>query len=240
MTHAHLTSRSLIVLFLSLLALPVWAENYGSFIGRVVAEWGADGRTMTLMEPFAYIDPTNHRWEAPSGSKIDGASIPQIAWSLIGGPFEGKYRAASVIHDVACAEKTRYWRDVHRAFYTGMLASGVDVTKAKIMYAAVYHFGPRWEMPRISVFNQRTRNFKVITEDFEVDERDRVVTQWPSMNALLSPESREPESIIIFVEVNPEPPSLSTSDFEELKYLIRERGLSIDTIENFKLGQQLP
>jgi hypothetical protein len=32
-------------------------------------------------------------------------------------------------------------------FYTGMLASGVEPMNAKIMYAAVYHFGPRWRAP---------------------------------------------------------------------------------------------
>ncbi len=76
-------------LLLASMAMPVSAENYGTYIGRVLAEWGADGRTMTLMKPFTYIDPGTNRWDAPSGSKIDGASIPQIAWSFIGGPFEG-------------------------------------------------------------------------------------------------------------------------------------------------------
>src|SRR5690606_6494125 len=59
--------------------------------------------------------------------------------------FEGPYRNASVIHDVACDQKQRPWRDVHRAFYTAMLAAQVDPIKAKIMYGAVYQFGPRWE-----------------------------------------------------------------------------------------------
>jgi hypothetical protein len=52
-----------------------------------------------------------------------------------------------VIHDVACVEKRRDWRSVHRVFYTAMLDSGVDRAQAKIMYAAVYHFGPRWTIP---------------------------------------------------------------------------------------------
>jgi Protein of unknown function (DUF1353) len=64
-------------------------------------------------------------------------------WSVIGGPFEGLYRNASVIHDVACAEQKRAWYMVHRAFYH-MMASGLGPVQAKIMYAAVYHFGPRW------------------------------------------------------------------------------------------------
>ena len=41
-------------------------------------------------------------WTAPKGAKVDGASIPQLFWTPIGGPFEGKYRYASVIHDTEC------------------------------------------------------------------------------------------------------------------------------------------
>ena len=109
----------------------------------------ADGRTMRLLEDFAYIDPSGRRWEAPKGSVIDGASIPQFAWSLIGGPFEGPYRNASVIHDVACVERKLAWQDVHLAFYTAMRAADVSPWKAKIMYGAVYHFGPRWPAVRL-------------------------------------------------------------------------------------------
>jgi len=138
------------------------AESFGSFVGRVVASWNPDGRTMTLIKPFAYIDPSGTRWVAPSGSTVDGASIPKLAWSIVGGPFEGKYREASVIHDVACVEKRHPWEKVHYTFYTGMLASGVASAKAKIMFAAVYHFGPRWSEP-----NDRTiYKGKSITDEF--------------------------------------------------------------------------
>jgi len=81
----------------------------------------------------------------PGSQRLLGiASIPRLAWTIIGGPFEGLYRDASVIHDVACVEKSRPWLQVHRTFYLAMLASGVTTVKAKVMYAAVYHFGPRW------------------------------------------------------------------------------------------------
>lgn len=119
--------------------------EFGYFVGEVVARWAVDGRNMILTESFEYIDPHGQRWDAPGGSVIDGASIPRIVWSAIGGPFEGMYRNASVIHDVACVRRNRHWEEVHLAFYTAMLASGVDCTKAKIMFAAVYHFGPRWD-----------------------------------------------------------------------------------------------
>jgi hypothetical protein len=119
----------------------------GRYIGTVQTRWDKTGRTMTLVAPFEYVDSKDQHWIAPKGSVVDGASIPKFAWSIIGGPFEGLYRDASVIHDIACDEKTRPWNKVHENFYWAMLTSGVDSTKAKIMYAAVYHFGPRWVTP---------------------------------------------------------------------------------------------
>jgi hypothetical protein len=99
-----------------------------------------------LRAPLTYTDPACRKWIAPANSVVDGASIPQWAWSIIGGPFEGKYRDASVIHDVACDEKKAHWQDVHLTFYNAMLTNGVEIVKAKIMYAAVYYFGPRWTL----------------------------------------------------------------------------------------------
>ena len=79
---------------------------------------------------------------------IDGASIPKAFWCSVGGPYEDAYRDASVFHDVACDQRTARWEDVHYLFYTGMRCSGVDEQRAKIMYAAVYRFGPRWAEPK--------------------------------------------------------------------------------------------
>lgn len=55
------------------------------------------------------------------------------------------YRDASLIQDVA-GDKRRALssEQVHVAFYWAMRASGVPVVKAKIRFAAVYHFGPQW------------------------------------------------------------------------------------------------
>jgi hypothetical protein len=77
---------------------------------------------------------------------VNGASIPSAFWTFIGGPFEGKYRAASVVHDVGCEEMTATWEDVHRMFYEACLCGGVDEQMAKMLYYAVYHFGPRWDV----------------------------------------------------------------------------------------------
>ncbi len=125
----------------------LWPERigqFGYFVGRVEASWSDDGRTMQLLQPLTYVDPAGRVWTAPERCTIDGASIPRAFWSVIGGPFEGAYRSASVIHDAACQMRDQPWEDVHLMFYHACRCAGVTEKKAKIMYMAVYHFGPRW------------------------------------------------------------------------------------------------
>jgi hypothetical protein len=123
---------------------PVSPGDHGYFVGRVRTEWLQDGRRMRLLENFGYTDPTGKLWIAPANSVVDGASIPKPFWSVIGGPFAGQYRDASVVHDIACDEKKEDWKEVHRMFYTASLCGGAESTKARLMFGAVYHFGPRW------------------------------------------------------------------------------------------------
>jgi hypothetical protein len=198
---------------------------------------------MVLTEPFAYIDPLGNKWDAPVGSLIDGASIPKFAWSFIGGPFEGKYRNASVIHDVACDQKQRPWDKVHETFYYAMRASGVDDGLAGTMYGAVYYFGPRWE---------ETVTMQVANEDVEKsvdaikakrDPKNRfdVVVDRPAKVPGERP-GVEPRRATIRVKVTPPAKQLSESDFEELRSLINKRAasgkLSLDEIRNFRPGQR--
>jgi len=120
-----------------------------SFKGRVVAEWivePGEDRKMVLLEDFEYVDAKGTVWKAPKGWPIDGASIPPFFWTMIGSPYTGDYRRASVVHDYYCDKKIRPWRDVHRMFYEASLSDGVSLIKAKVMYAAVYEKGPRWTL----------------------------------------------------------------------------------------------
>ena len=118
--------------------------TWGRFIGDVVARWEPDGRDMTLVDPFGYVDPRAVGWDAPAGAVVNGASIPRAFWSLIGGPFEGRFRNASVVHDVACVVRDRPWQEVHRMFHDACRCGGVGAAKASAMYFAVFRFGPRW------------------------------------------------------------------------------------------------
>ena len=123
---------------------------FGRFEGDVVTKWITDDLEMELVKDFKYVDPQGKQWKAPTGSVINGASIPSMFWSVIGGPFEGRFRKASVLHDAACDVQTDSWEDVHRMFYDACRCSRVGIGKAQTMYWAVYHFGPRWENSRTS------------------------------------------------------------------------------------------
>src|SRR5262245_41210351 len=95
--HTRLRDVRALASVLSLTFIPrALADNPGTFVGRIVTQWETDGRQMTLLEPFQFVDPRGRRWSVPRGITVDGASIPPILWSIIGGPFEGKYRVASI------------------------------------------------------------------------------------------------------------------------------------------------
>lgn len=119
-------------------------HELGRYTGRLILQVLPDGRRMRLVEPFGFMEADGLHWPVPPQTTVDGASIPQPMWSVIGGPFEGKYRDASVVHDYYCDVRSAEWRAVHRMFYRGMLVSGVSVRLAKVLYAAVYFAGPRW------------------------------------------------------------------------------------------------
>lgn len=121
------------------------AQSLGKFEGELILKVLPDGRTMEIVQPITYVDSLGVAWPVPARTRVDGASIPSAFWSIIGAPYTGKFREASVIHDHYCTTKSRHWKAVHRVFLDGMLARGVDKLQAQLMYLAVYRFGPRWD-----------------------------------------------------------------------------------------------
>jgi hypothetical protein len=118
----------------------------GHFDGTLVLKPEADGRYMTIVNRFSYTDWQGHTLTALPGFVSDGATIPRVAWSIVGGPWDGKYRQAAVIHDVGCALHSYSWKITHRLFYEAMLDSNVEKSLAITMYYAVLVGGPRWEL----------------------------------------------------------------------------------------------
>ena len=122
-------------------------SQWGSYPNRPLALQDLvppNGRGFSLIHDFNYIDQNSRVWEAPTGLIVDGASIPFPFWSTIGGPFEGLYREASIVHDAGCCAQMQTWQDVHHMFYNAMRCSGVSWAKAKTMFYAVWFGGPRW------------------------------------------------------------------------------------------------
>ncbi len=103
------------------------------------AEQGSD-RHMTLVREFFFLDPEKRQWDVPAGYKIDGASIPRALWTLVGSPYTGDYRRASIPHDKACKDaqgdkKARKAAD--RMFYHACRAGGCSVAEAVLLYLGV-------------------------------------------------------------------------------------------------------
>ena len=119
------------------------------FVGPLAVVANDDGRTLTLSQRYGFVDSRCVEWAVPPQTVVDGASIPQVFWTFTGGPLEGRYRNASVIHDWFCDRRSRPWQAVHQMFYEAMLAGGVEPKKANLMYLAVYYGGPRWSQATV-------------------------------------------------------------------------------------------
>ena len=209
-------------------------RSYGRFVGSPKVELLDDGRKIRLLESFVYIDPKNLEWIAPAGWVVDGASIPQVAWPIIGGPLEGKYRNASVIHDVACDQKLRSWKAVHEVFYYSMLCSGVNKIKARIMYAAVYHFGPRWDV-KVDVKGITGSEAQNALEIIRFESAPGSIIK--IIKPLVFPDKLE--KLDMTVLVIPPKNQLLETDFNKLKTLIEDREyskkgpMSLEEIRNY-------
>lgn len=178
----RLLHRTVATLVLQALVLYCSVANaQGTFTGRVAVEWltGQNPeRDMKLLEPFTFIDGTGRRWRIPAGTVVNGASIPQGFWTLVGSPYTGNYRRASVVHDHYCDTKDEPWQSVHRMFYHAMVAGGVPTLEAKILYGAVYAGGPRWEV--VITKNLEGTDEKIVIPHFATisDQAQRETNAW--------------------------------------------------------------
>ena len=157
--------------------------DWGKFPRPPVAELLDNGRELRLLEDFAYIDPHGTVWTAPKDAVVDGASIPQVFWTFTGGPLEGKFRNASIVHDVACDRRAVPSDKVHQMFYEACRCGGVPENEAKLLYAAVYHFGPDWEISEVEApvvvetAKGKTRRMKIHRKDSEIIKRETPTTE---------------------------------------------------------------
>lgn len=115
------------------------------YLDTLVLKDVGDGRQFDLVNDYRYVDSRGVEWKVPSGTRVNGASIPSYLWSIVGGPWEGKYRNASVIHDYFYGQRKYASEEIHWVFYDAMRKSNVGIVKAKLMYWAVLRFNPKWK-----------------------------------------------------------------------------------------------
>jgi len=108
----------------------------------------------------------------------------------MGGPFEGKYRNASVLHDVAYDQKNKPPPEVDRMFYNAMRCSGVGPVEAKTMYYALLRFGRHWKFSvkkAKPVLPDSSRDFNaaqlsLAAKPFDRSANERVLTCRPGIH----------------------------------------------------------
>lgn len=100
------------------------------FDGRYVGK-----RQFQLLAPFVYKET-----EVPIGFITDGASIPKIAWSVVGGPWSGDYVEAAIPHDWHYHTQKVTREEADKQFIDGMEILGVPLWKRRLMYRMVRMF----------------------------------------------------------------------------------------------------
>jgi hypothetical protein len=123
------------------------------FDGFVEVRWidGGANRDMQLTKAFSFVDQSGKTWTTPSGSVVNGASIPQVLWSLHD-PYIGPYRRASVIHDFYCTPPySEPDMKVHRMYYDAALAGGTDEVTAYAMWKVIEAGGPHWKNVEVRI-----------------------------------------------------------------------------------------
>src|SRR5438105_6834173 len=105
-----------------------------------LTEGGTPDRRMKLLQEFTFTDPRSRVWRASADSVVDGASIPRALWTVVGSPYTGDYRRASIVHDVACDEaggNKRKRRAADRMFFHGCRAGGCSIWESTVLYLGV-------------------------------------------------------------------------------------------------------
>ena len=172
---------------------PGKSQTPNTFVGELILkDVDSKGTEWELVNPFGYVDPQGTRWQADPGLRTDCASIPRALWSIIGAPCTGTYRRAAIIHDFYCRHHYRSWERVHRAFYDAMIAAGTSPNQAKIMYYAVWRWGPRWDVNALTpcIPNPSAGKFcaqsQIVSATVRETKADLADTQIPAIKAELA------------------------------------------------------
>src|SRR5947207_12934889 len=118
--------------------------SHGSFSGDPQTLWLTENeipdRKMQMLADFSFTDPAGIAWLTPKDYVVDGASIPRAFWTLVGSPYTGHYRRASIVHDKACDDasgNTTACRKSPRMFYQACRAGLWSIPEGTLLYIAV-------------------------------------------------------------------------------------------------------
>ena len=174
--------------------------SHGSFSGDPQTLWLTEDtipdRKMQMLADFSFTDPAGAVWLTPKKYIVDGASIPRALWTLVGSPYTGDYRRASIVHDKACDDasgNTTARRKADRMFYHACRAGGCSIQEATLLYIGVIMGGvwplvPAWSpsmAAREGPLYEKTPTDQRIEADF------RLIAQ----QVLAQPESDDPVEI---------------------------------------------
>lgn len=88
----------------------------------------------------------------PKFFQYDGASIPLVAWQIIGSPYNPQFMKAAVVHDWLFYIHLFDRRNTNLFFYELLLNAGVGKFKARIMHKSVDYFGYwRWNNDQLDL-----------------------------------------------------------------------------------------
>jgi len=133
-------------------AAPVTAANgagQGGFEGRVVVEWLDDAfvPSVRTLEDYGFRQAKGKFWQVARGQVFDGRGMPPLFYDLVGQPYGGNFRKASIVYESATQRMTEKWDEAQRMFFEAAVAEGVAVPEAKVMYLLLALQGSRWEVP---------------------------------------------------------------------------------------------
>ena len=126
---------------------------------RVIRLAGRPLEFRPIAEPLEFVDGNGRAWVAPRRTLTDGASIPTLFIPIVGNPTSREFVNAAAVHDAFCGignedgevYQSRTWQETHRVFYDSLIVGGTEPRRAKVMFAAVWLGGPRWELSKAPI-----------------------------------------------------------------------------------------
>jgi hypothetical protein len=113
----------------------------------------------------------------PAGFDWDGATIPRLFWSIIGGPFHPQVMRASLLHDWLYWTRKIPRKQADKLLRKLLLEDGCTAFKAESMYRAVRMFGGMY-FKRTEI---DTKYAQILCQHLESKGRDPELYQLPEL-----------------------------------------------------------